>query len=80
MRLELLYHQRRLLSPFAQFPASLLCILNRVWVRGYYLVVFQIGWCGVQCTLLDIVLEKVLSVRYDFSNIYAGCGNALFSL
>ena len=66
----MLYHWRRLLSSFAQFPASLLCILNIVWVRGYYPVVLQIGWYGVYCTLLDILLERCPHDRHPILKVY----------
>ena len=58
VRLELLYHRRRLLSSYVRFLASLPCISSRVWVRGYSPAVFRCGWCGVQCTPLDTVLEN----------------------
>ena len=53
MRLQLLYNRRGLLSSFAQCPASLLRILNRVWVRGYYPEVLQLD--GVECSVLRLI-------------------------
>ena len=53
MILQLLYQRRSLLSSFAQFPASLLCILNRVWVRGYNPAVLQLD--GVECSVLCLI-------------------------